>query len=442
VLSVYFQAVRSLSERDKQLGDMLARQAADLIESRAHHERVQELNDTLRRRSAELEASQEQLSRQADDLEEQDRHRQEFLAALGHELRNPMAAIQSSLTLLTAADDRSRRGLDVLHRQMRHMARLVNDLLDVTRVTHGGLHLHREPIDIGQAVKEALDVIRERADNRGLGIRSELPRAPLHVQADAERVAQILDNLLGKALIYTDGGTVSVTVCNESDMARVTVRDTGIGISADDMKALFEPYRRGGDKRRGEGLGLGLALAKALVEAHGGSIECHSDGPGAGSEFSFTLPLAAAAPATATVADRRLPAKRRILVVDDQRDVADMFGALLESLGQEAVVAYDGESALSLAREHAPDVAFLDISMPNMSGAELAKRMRQLPQSNVTVLVALTGHDKVHAGVLDGEFDRHMLKPVSEASLIALLHSIAQPAGGRTQVVPDSSKPS
>jgi CheY-like chemotaxis protein/anti-sigma regulatory factor (Ser/Thr protein kinase) len=280
-------------------------------------------------------------------------------------------------------------------------------------------------MDLNQAVAAALDTARPRADGKGLRIESHLPRTPAIVNADPERVAQILDNLLRNAIGYTDEGTITVRVHEDASVARVAVQDTGMGIERADAGHLFEAYRRGLNNRRSEGLGLGLALVKSLVEAHGGVVDVDSDGPGAGSTFSFTMPLADA-PAASPIVERVAPAaKRRVLVVDDQRDVADVLAMLLETLGQEVAVAYDAQTAIALARERRPDVAFLDVSMPGVTGSELAHQLRaELPPGSLT-LVAVTGHDRHDARVVHGKFDQHLLKPVTVASVVAVLDAAA-----------------
>jgi CheY-like chemotaxis protein len=214
----------------------------------------------------------------------------------------------------------------------------------------------------------------------------------------------------------------------ESDMARFSVKDTGIGLEGEETRAVFEPYRQGRKDSRGGGLGLGLTLVKGLVEAHGGTVGVQSEGPGRGCLFTFTIPLARNAPLSATPADIVAPRSLRVLVVDDQRDVADMFATFLETLGQEVRVAYDGSAALALARKYRPEVAFLDVAMPDMSGAELAQQLRQaFPPTDLT-LVAVTGHEREHAQVQRGQFDRHLLKPATAESVVAILSGVTQPA--------------
>jgi CheY-like chemotaxis protein len=269
----------------------------------------------------------------------------------------------------------------------------------------------------------ALESVRSRAESKGLRLHGEPASGPLFVNADSERLAQILDNLLRNALAYTDHGEIVVHVRREGSTARVAIRDTGVGINPQDIRGLFEPYRRGGDGKRGEGLGLGLAVVKALVEAHGGTITCQSEGPDRGSEFNFTIPLATAAPATSPSGPQQPSTRRRILVVDDQRDVATMFATLLESLGQDVAVAYDASTAITLAREHRPEVAFLDVAMPGVSGGELARRLRQEFGADELTLIAVTGHDRSDARVQEGTFDQHLLKPVTVDSIVTALNT-------------------
>jgi two-component system, chemotaxis family, CheB/CheR fusion protein len=424
VLSVHFREPHAFSERDRQLGHVLGQLAAGLIANHAQQETLRQLNEALNARTAELEASHGELSRQAADLLEQDRHRQEFLAALGHELRNPMAAMQSALALISATDERSGRALAVLRRQSAHMTRLINDLLDITRVKHGRLRLQRAAVDLNQVALAALETVRQQAESKGLRLDHDLPGGPLLITADPERLAQVLDNLLRNAVTYTDAGAVSLTVREEPDTARVIVRDTGIGIDPADLPALFEPYQPR-DSSRSEGLGLGLTLVKALVEAHGGSIACRSDGPGRGAEFTFTVPRATSDPKPPPSARQAPPpARRRVLVVDDQRDVADMLAFVLATLGQDVRVAYSAETAVTIAREHGPRIAFLDVSMPGTSGSALTHDLRQAFPVNELTLVAVTGHDRRHPEVVNGDFDVHLLKPVTEDDLIALLNRL------------------
>jgi signal transduction histidine kinase/chemotaxis response regulator CheB len=415
VLSVHFAAPHAFHERDRQLGDLLGRQAADLIESRTQ--------------LAELEASQERLSRQAQELIEQDRNRDDFIATLGHELRNPMAAIQNSLAVISASDPTSQRALTILRRQSQHMTRLINDLLDVTRVKHGKLRLQRATVDVDATVLAALDAVRSQADKKGLRLEYQAPLRPPSVDADAERLAQILDNLLRNAIACTDAGAVTVTVAQQNGMMRITVHDTGEGIAADDIANVFEAYRQVDPERRSDGLGLGLSLVKMLVEAHGGTIDVRSPGrgrgSGGGSAFSFTIPIAAEEPVPPAPSPvwGNAPA-RRVLVVDDQADVADMLAAMLRGLGQQTWIAYGGAEALGLAREHRPDIVLLDLSMPDVSGSEVARILRHEFGPDVMALVAVTGAARPRGT----NFQHYLLKPVTPDHMLALLNSLVEPA--------------
>jgi CheY-like chemotaxis protein len=229
---------------------------------------------------------------------------------------------------------------------------------------------------------------------------------------------------LRNAIGYTDQGTITLRVHDDAVVARVAVHDTGIGIERADAVHVFEPYQRGVNNLRSEGLGLGLALVKSLVEAHGGAVAVESDGPGAGSTFSFTIPLAGRPAQSATVERVAAPPKRRVLVVDDQRDVADVLALLLETLGQEVVVAYDAQTAVALARERHPEVALLDVSMPGATGSELAHQLRAEFALGELTLVAVTGHDSHDARVVEGGFDQHLLKPVTVENVVALLNGV------------------
>jgi len=426
VLSVHFRQPHVFTLRDHQLGDLLGHQAASLIAMRMHQDALAELNEALRKQASELERGREQLAVQAAELIDHDRHREDFLAALGHELRNPMSAIQSAVSLLSVTDDRSRRAQAVLERQIRHMTRLVNDLLDTTRVKHGRLRLERVPVDLHQCALAAIETHRPRAEARNLSIRYEFAGEPVYVDADPERLAQIFDNLLRNAVTYTDRGTITVTIHRESTRASVSIQDTGIGLETEGLEKLFEPFTQLDQARDRAGLGLGLALVRNLVEAHGGTIVARSAGPGGGSEFVFTLPYAAmhlrgrTPPGTPAVS-----VARRVLVVDDQHDVADTFGDLLRSLGQDVRVVHSGDEAIVAAREHRPAVAFIDLAMPEMTGPEVAQRLREDFPAGELTLVAVTGFGHNYQAASGSVFEHRLLKPVTADRAAELLNSLA-----------------
>ncbi len=361
-------------------------------------------------------------------LRQADVYKDEFLAMLGHELRNPLAAIRNSLEVLgvVGVEHESAAGSawGIIDRQSRHIHRLLNDLLDVTRIKRGKLRLNREPVDLGECVHDAVAALRTELDAKPLELELDLPENPIHLEADAERLVQILDNLLRNSITYTEaGGRIELRARCDAERARVTVRDTGIGIAADEAEALFEPYYQTGRGRHSSGLGLGLTLVKRLVEMHGGTISAHSEGRGAGAEFVLSLPLSRSAPARSASA-APMPAAHRVLVVDDQADIADTFTAMLESLGQQVCVAYSGEAAIAIAREHEPRVAFLDLSMPDMDGREVARRLRAEFPAEELILVALSGYGKKHATAQSPEFEHHLLKPADVGAVIELLNTV------------------
>jgi signal transduction histidine kinase/ActR/RegA family two-component response regulator len=410
VLSTHFLEPHEYSDRDKQLGDLLARQAADLIASREHQEQLAELNRKLEKRNAELA--------------DQNRKKEDFLAVLGHELRNPMAAIHSSLELITPSDEQANRALAVLRRQSQHLIRLVNDLLDITRINHGKFELKRRIVDLRQLIREAAEPVRGRADALGLRLDVDLPAEPIYVDGDPERLSQVLDNLLRNAVSYTEHGRIAITARRGSDQARVAVHDTGAGLEKTECAAIFEPYYQTESGKRSGGLGLGLTLVKGIVERHGGTVQVHSAGRGTGSEFIFTLPLSKSVPDTTGVMTAPKLKSRRILVVDDQPDNADMFAAMLELLGFQVRVAYSGNAALRIAWEQRPEVAFLDLSMPNMDGRELAQRLREMFTATELTLIALTGFGQEQTTAREAGFEHYLLKPATADRVVELLSSL------------------
>jgi two-component system, chemotaxis family, CheB/CheR fusion protein len=424
VFSIHFREPRAFSERDRRVGGLVARQTADLIINRTQQKKVAELNEALTRRTAELEASQEQLARQAAELLEQDRNKETFLAVLSHELRNPMAAIQNSLELLSPTHQPPQAAIDILKRQTRHMARLVNDLLDITRINRGRLEIECEMVDLNQCVLMAVDPVRHRAHAKGLALEVELPGNPIYVDADPERLLQILDNLLSNSLNYTERGSITISARRDTAHALIAIRDTGIGIDPSEIDALFNPLHQTKEGRHAGGLGLGLSLVRRLVELHGGRIEFHSEGRGLGSEITFTLPLSRSAAAAISPSREAIPPSRRILLIEDQPDAAEAFRRLLEFMGQQVRVAHTGEVALEIAREQCPQVAFVDFALPGMSGTEVARLLRQEFPSAELTLIALSGYRRDHPAFQNTQFEHHLLKPVAIEAVVALLNSL------------------
>ncbi|HEV8578427.1 MAG TPA: ATP-binding protein [Thermoanaerobaculia bacterium] len=386
-----------------------------------------------RRLEDELAATRRRLA----DLEESDRQIHEFLATLAHELRNPLAPIRNAVSLLRLG------GLSaamiewystVIDRQLAHLTRLVDDLLDVSRISSGKITIHREPVEMAPVVETAVDSSRPLIEARKHTLEILLPDEPLQVEGDPTRLSQILLNLLNNAAKYTpEGGGIRLAVAREGAQAVVRVADTGLGISAELLPRVFDLFTQGDrslDRAEG-GLGIGLALVRRLVEMHGGSVEAHSAGPGCGSEFVVRLPWLAAPPAPRDSSGERetqplQPAgPRRVLVIDDNRDAADMMTVLLELWGHEVRIAHHGLEALDLAADYRPDAVLLDIGLPGMDGYEVAKRLRQLPGWDGVMLVAVTGYgqDEDLRRSRETGFDHHLVKPVEPLKLECLLAS-------------------
>ncbi len=388
------------------------------------------LTDISERRRLEQE-----LRRHAEELAEADRRKDDFLAMLAHELRNPLAPISNVVQFLqmkAPPADSLRLACDVLGRQTRHLARLVDDLLDVSRVGRGKVSLTREPVRLAAVVESAVETSRPLVESGRHRLTVELPEEPVWLDADPTRVAQVVANLLNNAAKYTEpGGRIWLTAAREGQEAVVRVRDTGVGIPASMLSRVFEPFAQLDYSlaRSKGGLGIGLTLVKSLVEMHGGTVEATSAGPGMGSEFVVRLPLAPAPQAADGEAPPSAPPtspRRRVLVVDDNKDVAQSLAMLLELPGHEVFVAHDGLGALEAAERCQPEVVLLDISLPGMDGYEVARRMRRLPGLKGAVLVALTGwgQEDDRRRSVEAGFDEHMVKPVSLATLQGLLASV------------------
>jgi len=368
-----------------------------------------------------------------DALRQADQRKDQFLATLAHELRNPLAPIRVAAEMLTLTldDEQLSWSREVIRRQVQHMARLLDDLLDVARITRGKLQLQKQPIDLGTVVDTAVEAVRPLIKARAHGLTVELPPELPTLDADPVRLAQVLSNLLTNAAKYTDSpGRLTLAARVAGAMLRISVKDNGIGISPSALAHIFEMFSQGQDAggRAEGGLGIGLALVKGIVDLHGGTIEAFSDGPGFGSEFVVTLPchapgttrptepLAAPEPLGTIVA-------RRILIADDNVDAADTLAVLLRLAGHEVRTAHSGQAALTLANNFQPEIALLDIGMPDVDGYEVAKRMRETAWGQRVRLVALTGwgqeDDKRRARAAG--FDHHVTKPVDPRDLDELL---------------------
>ena len=372
-----------------------------------------------------------EIKRSEDALREADRRKDEFLATLAHELRNPLAPIRSSLQLLRESSDAPSELCAMLERQVDQMVRLVDDLLEISRMTQGRIDLRRERVDLASVLRAALETTRPAIEAGDHRLEMSLPSELLAVDADPLRLAQVFVNLLDNAAKYTpDGGRIRVRVERRGDEVEVSVCDDGVGIPTAELPRVFEAFTRAPHAlpRATGGLGIGLALVARLVELHGGRVEARSDGPGRGSEFVVRLPLRAGAAAPRIEAIRPAASvvaglAQRILVVDDNRDAAESLAMLLRKRGVEALVAHDGASALETARARIPTAVLLDLGMPGIDGYEVARLLRAEPFAQAALLVAVTGWGQpdVQSRCEAAGFDHHLVKPVRIETLEALL---------------------
>lgn len=361
-------------------------------------------------------------------LHEQDRRKDEFIATLAHELRNPLAPVRTGVELLRAlsAEDARARVLDMMERQLVHLVRMVDDLLDISRVTLGKINLVTKRTDVRAIIDSALETMRGTIDASGFGVAVEVPDEALPLEADVTRLAQVLANLVSNACKYTPrGGTITIAAVRESDAwVRIEVRDTGIGIPADKLPAIFDLFTQLGQStdRAHAGLGIGLTLARSLVELHGGTLVAESGGVGRGAAFSARLPLARARAEDVPVARAVSAGALRIVLVDDNVDAAETLAMLLEVNGHEVRVAHTGHDTFPLVREHAPHVVLLDIGLPGLDGYEVARRLRSESLPAQPMLVALTGWgaDSDRDKAKEAGFDHHLVKPVD----LSLLHAV------------------
>lgn len=428
---------RSLEQANAALHAEKAREleALNVTLAQANAELV-EINATLQEQIVERERAQQAL-------EAADRRKDDFLAMLSHELRNPLAAIQGAIELMqrkSIDDEQIVWARDVLARQNRHLTRLIEDLLDVSRITRGTLTLKKEPVELREVVQHAVETVRPLIDSRRHALTIRVPDIPLRVEGDVVRLTQILGNLLTNAAKYTDeGGQIELAIerglgaDRDADHALVRVKDNGRGISSKAMSRLFEPSTHEERLNSGAhgGLGIGLIVVRGLVEMHGGVVEARSEGPGFGSVFTVRLPLLPVEELTMTVAPVRDPAHPvpvngsglRILVVDDNQDSAVSMTMLLELQGHEVHVAHAGHTALRVAKDQQPDVILLDIGMPGMNGYEVARQLRSQEAFTNTLLVAITGYGRQSdvEQTQSAGFDHHLVKPVDYEKLQAML---------------------
>ena len=369
-------------------------------------------------------------------LRQADQRKDEFLAVLAHELRNPLAPIRNSLEVVKrspADGDLLRTTIETMERQLNHMVRLIDDLFDVSRITHNRLELRRATCDLKSIIAQALQTIRPLADARHHTIEVQSPDEDIVLDADAVRLTQVFINLLDNACKYTDpGGRVRLAVERDGQQVVVTVEDNGLGVSAEMLPSIFDMFTRADHslEREQGGLGLGLTLVKRMVELHGGTVSAYSAGKGKGSRFTVRLPALSAdcavivhdpAPVTAP------SGPYRILVVDDNRDASETLATLLRLIGHETMTAFDGKEAIAAAAQFRPDVVLLDIGLPRTNGYDVARHLRTQSWGRSTKLIALTGwgQDEDRRKSQEAGFDAHIVKPVDHAYLIQLLASLA-----------------
>ncbi|MFL5358548.1 response regulator [Archangium sp.] len=397
---------------------------------------VRILSDITHRRELE-----DALRQRAADLAEADRRKDEFLAMLAHELRNPLAAIVNALHLAEATrpEDAESKAMRVMVRQSQHMARMVDDLLDVSRFNRGHIELRRAPVDLRQVVQHSLEARRQALDDKRLHLEVSLPATEsLWLRGDSTRLEQVVSNLLDNARKYTEPGghvfvEVSVEWVGQERQAVLRVRDTGIGMSAELMARVFELFVQAQqqlDRARG-GLGIGLTLVRRLVELHGGSVSAHSEGEGKGSELVVRLPLEAAqevaahTPVQPAPVGAEEPGGRRVLLVEDNEDTREVLRELLEMWGHRVEVAEDGFKGVKLFPVLRPHVALVDLGLPGMDGFQVARRIRESEGGRDVFLVALTGYSGEHrTQAVEAGFDLHMVKPVKPDELERLLERL------------------
>lgn len=409
---------------------------------------VDAFNDMLsevERRAKALEASNRSLEREMterqaaeDALRLADRRKDEFLATLAHELRNPLAPLLNSLNILRSPQQDPvvhDRAQSVMERQLKQMVRLVDDLLDVSRITTGKLAISKVCIDIQSVIRDAVESSSTFIKERGHELTLDIPEEPVYIKADPIRLAQVFSNLLNNSAKYTNpGGSIQFAASVINDGVLFTITDNGIGIEPDMLNNIFDMFTQVDQtlERAQAGLGVGLALARHLVELHGGQLQVSSPGTGCGSTFSLRLALAEPPASASTRTSQSTDSsgqRRRVLLVDDNVDFVSTLKILLSTMGHDIRIAHDGVTAQSVAREFQPEFAFLDIGMPGMNGYDLARHLRQSPETANAILVAVTGwgQDKDRQLSKSAGFNHHLVKPVELSQVMEIIEAGVTP---------------
>ena len=391
------------------------------------------------RSSALLSESRDELQRVNAQLSEADRRKDEFLAVLAHELRNPLAPIRTAtqyLRLKAPPDAALQNARDIIDRQVKHLIRLVDDLLDISRISSGKISLQKERVSLALIVTDAIEASRPLIESENHQLTVTLPAEPVYLDGDLTRLAQVLQNLLNNAARYTPpGGKIALHAEFDGQQVVIRVTDTGIGIPREMLSHVFDLFTQvdRSIERSSGGLGIGLTLVQRLVELHGGNVEARSNGPDQGSEFIVRLPafVHASESSSAVGHDEVAPAARlRILVADDNVDAADTLAELLRASGHDVHTEYDGAAAIRAARSHRPDVVLLDIGLPKLNGYDTAREIRAIDPQNPVVLVAVTGwgQDEDRRRSRQAGFDHHLVKPLDPALLDRILASVVRNA--------------
>jgi PAS domain S-box-containing protein len=407
----------------------------DLTERRLADERLRRAHDDLelrvKERTAELERANERLRESERRLGLADQRKDQFLAVLSHELRNPLAPVRTAIEIvrrIDPADPRIRKAMAVLDRQVAHMTHLVDDLLDVSRITRGKLHIAHDRLDLRELVRAVVEDHRASSEQRGVSLDHDLPASALFVEGDDTRLSQAIGNIITNAIKFTEpGGHIRVRLANESGWASIAVRDSGAGIRPELIDQVFEPFTQGEDVvRQHGGLGLGLALVRGLIELHGGSVAVASAGEQQGTTFTLLLPIVADAEARGdeSLAPVRTRTPRTVLIVEDNVDAAETMAMFLSTVGHRVEIAHSGAKGIAIAERLRPEVVICDIGLTDMSGLDVARRLRgSLPSA---YLLALTGYgqEEDRRQSREAGFDMHATKPMDMGTLDAIVANL------------------